>query len=118
MIAYDLDGTILLSPVNNIYLKKIFWKVNPKIDKNDVHTIITARTTSWLELTWLTCKIIGLNKLHTIIFNPENNWTVNYISNWKYRVLTEYGFDTYIDNDRNMLIRIRLNGFQGVLKNV
>ncbi len=116
--AYDLDGTLILSPFNHWFTKKFFWAPNQKVYKHDVETIITARTKNWAELTWITCKIIGLNNVSTIIFNPKPIWDHIYISSWKYSVLDNFGFDAYIDNNSNILSTIRNLGFKGVLKNV
>ena len=99
-------------------MKKFFWTPNQKVYKQDVETIITARTSDWAEITWITCKIIGLKNLHTIIFNPKPVWDQKYISIWKYSVLNDYKFNEYIDNDLDILSNIRNMGFMGVLKNV
>jgi len=117
LTVYDLDGTILISPFKGVYLKKFFWKANPNINKKDIKFIITARTSSWRILTWITCWLIGLH-IKQIIFNPINNWDIDYISKWKCQYLIDHKFNTYIDNDPIMLNEIRLHGFQGVLKSV
>lgn len=118
MIAYDLDGTILFSRYNNPILKKIWFTINPNICKSEVENIITARTSDWAEITWLSCKLLGLNNVSTIIFNPIPRWDLKYIVAWKTTALENYNFDTYIDNDQLICDGIHSLGFRGVIKHV
>jgi len=114
-IAYDFDGTIIQSPIRNVFIKKIIFKMNPKINKDNVINIITARTPIWKGITWLSCRLLGLKNLNTIIFNPCSTWNIDYISSWKYSVLVAHGFDAYVDSDYQILDNIRDLGFKGEL---
>jgi len=118
LTAYDLDGTIIISPFKNVQLRKFFWRMNPSINKSDVEYIITARTSQWKIVTWLTCKICGLHNIKKIIFNPVDRWDIEYVSNWKCRCLMDHNFDAYVDNNCALLDAIRANGFKGELRNV
>lgn len=118
MIAYDLDGTILFSRYSNPILKKIWFTINPNICKLEVENIITARTSDWAEITWLSCRLLGLHNVSSIIFNPIPCWDLKYIATWKAKILKNCNFNTYIDNDQTICDSIQDLGFQGVIRHV
>ena len=101
--AYDLDGTIIVSPFKHYAVKKLVWKYNSHVDRPDVTTIVTSRNVKDAELTWLTCKLCGLKYLTTIIFNPEKNWNKNYVAKWKADTLTRYNISEYVDGNQTDL---------------
>lgn len=115
LTAYDLDGTIIMSPFHHFVLKKLVWKSNPQVEKDAVSIIITSRSVKDAELTWFTCKLVGLHNLTTIIFNPQNYWEPNYVSQWKVNMLNKYGITRYVDSNSTILASMREQDYTGEL---
>jgi len=107
-IAYDLDGTIIISKFKNHWLKKRFNRLNPKVNIEDIKIIITARNYKDKKITLKTLKRFGMNpdKIK-IIYNPLKMWHNTYVVQFKKAFCEIYHIDEYIDNDKEINFGIR-----------
>jgi len=111
---YDLDNTLII-PIfkrDSPFLRKHFWTTAKDVNKEDVKVILTGRHIKDAELTWATIKQAGYKNVHTVFFNPKEQWDMNHMSTWKAKMLKWLGAKEYIDNNDHLgaLIKLEIGG--------